>query len=760
MASINGYPHIDMHVRDDSIATPLQTEILPLSKPLYIMKAQRGVIGVPVWCPTYSDAVKEFGADTFNSRSKYFSENAYFLKKTFPFNGAFIMRVASTAATDARISIEIGLSKADPATGLPTANIPQFKRDVNGNFELELNGSKIPINSDGKTKDEFVESGADGEFVQAVLPGYKIAWRATVRPNTGDPRELGVATTASTENFTWYPMVDIKATNPGAWGSCYGIKLYFDTSANTLAGTISNGAATVSLAPVELLQDATSATPVVDAFGASCVNGVLKPDVVDADTGVDLTLNGRVKTAYQGKQALPLEFSYLSDNWNVVGKELMKAELAVREKALELYPFLDSVELGIVDHGDGTTSAVYGARTYVDDLFSKVATESDIGGSESLAGFMVNSLSVCTCDGVPYFAACIVGSDDELVAGDTRVNVKDVIIPSGDTPIFLGGGEDGEMGDWNIEEYIRAQISSAIAGAHDYLNDYWHCPFNMIYDTGYSIKTKKALIDFTAVRDNLVAVISSQITWKKNEADINPPMANSRMDDESIASALRAYALLMKEDVENGTGACRCVIFCHAGKTSDHNDQWVPYTLWYALKNAEYLNRPFLAQEPKELPHSAVDCFVKTSWTAAQEETKSRVWNAGVNYVQHYGMGDTDIHFAAVRSVYWYETSILVDAGVVNALVFCKDLARKSWSRWAGSTREAGELNKLIKADLDGKLAYMLHGKFRFVTRVYQTAEDMELGFQRHVDIELWSAGQNRVWKCTIICKREGFNEE
>jgi hypothetical protein len=202
------------------------------------------------------------------------------------------------------------------------------------------------------------------------------------------------------------------------------------------------------------------------------------------------------------------------------------------------------------------------------------------------------------------------------------------------------------------------------------------------------------------------------------------------------------------------------VVFCHAGKTSDHNDRWVAYTLWYALKDAEYCNRPFLAEEPKELPNSQVDCFVKTSWVAAQEETKSRVWNSGVNYVQHYGMGDNEVHFAAVRSVYWYETSILVDAGVVNALTFCKDIARKEWSKWAGSTREAGELNKLTKAGLDAKLAYMLHGKYRFKTKVYQTAEDMELGFQRHVDIELWSAGQNRVWKCTVICKREGFNEE
>ena len=396
----------------------------------------------------------------------------------------------------------------------------------------------------------------------------------------------------------------------------------------------------------------------------------------------------------------------------------------------------------------------------MDDLFSKVADASDVGGDESEVGFMVNFAGCSDYQGTPFFASEIIDSTDDLITSDTRVapKAKDIIIPSSDQAIFLGGGTDGDINDWNIEEYTRAQIRSAIAGTQDYLNDYWHCPFNAMYDTGYSLKTKKAIIDFTAVRDNMVAVIGSQITWKKNAADIKDPVANSRMDDEAIAASLRAYALLMKEDVENATGACRTVIFTAAGKTSDHDDKWVPMTLWYALKNAEYLNKPYIDQEPKELPYSSVECFTDVSWTAAQEETKSRVWNSGVNYVQYYNM--TGIHFASVRSVYWYETSILVDAGAVNALCFSKDIVRRSWSTWAGSTRRAAELNKLITEDLNGRMAYMLHDKFRYKVNVYQTTEDMNLGFQRHVDVELWAAGQNRVWKATIICKREGYNDQ
>ena len=211
-----------MHVRDDSIYIPRSEEILPLNKPLYMMKTYRGPVGVPVWCPTYTDAVRVFGADTFNKRSKYFSENAYYLLKTFPFNGAFIMRVASETAEDSRISIEVGLSLeasrvkiTDPETGkqyyggFNTENpiVPQYKRDSNGNFVLELTGAKIPINEAGKSPEEWVEEGESIDtWSQAMLPGYKVAWRAVCR-GADDKRELGSATTTEAGGYTWYPML-------------------------------------------------------------------------------------------------------------------------------------------------------------------------------------------------------------------------------------------------------------------------------------------------------------------------------------------------------------------------------------------------------------------------------------------------------------------------------------------------------------------------------------------------------------------------
>lgn len=773
--AIASYPHVEMHVRDDSIFIPSQSEFLPLNKPLYMMRCQRGPVGVPVWCATYSDAVRVFGADTFNKRAKYFSEDAYFLTKTFPYNGAFIMRVASDTAVNARVSIEIGLSKELQA-------IPQYKRDVNGNFELELDGSKIPISGSdaykGMTAEEIRDSLTPEEIkdkteqeietlvaekfgVQATVPGYKVAWRGAIRTDEElKSRPLGWDGSVATENFTWFPLVDVEATNPGAWGEFYGIKLYFDQQVNTLSGIITNGAATYSLSPIEVLQDATVPSAVVDAFGQSTVTGVIKPDVVDEETELDLSLDKRVKRAYSGKQALPLSFYYIQNNWNVVGTMLMKQELEIRQAAYAFYKDA-GLEYVLIEEGATPEENVYGVKTFVDDLVpgkdGKATTKADVEALPE-CGYMANIASFRDSNGVPMFSVYACDKTDPFVTSDSRLIPTDVIIPSSDTPIKLGGGLDGPIEDWNIEEYMRAEIRAAQAGVQDYLVDYWRCPFNVMYDTGWSLKTKKAVLDFTGVRDDLVAVIGTQITWKTPKTVSTVVTPNSRMDDESIGALLRAYALLMKEDTENGTTACRAKIFCHAGKTSDHDDKWLPYTLWMALKNAEYLNKDYIWQEAKELPFSSVECFTETSWTAASEDTKSRVWNAGLNYVQFYDM--THIHFASVRSVYSYETSILVDAGVVDALTFMKHITRRSWSTWAGSTRKAAELNQCITADLNSRLSYMLHGKFEHNVNVYQTTEDMNLGYARHVDLELIAPGQNRAWKATIICKRENYNPE
>ena len=98
MAKVYTYPHWEISVIDRSIYTPLDTEILPLFRPIFFMKTQQGPAGVPVWCSSYTRAATVFGEGTFDDSTEYYSREALFLNSLFARQGAFIVRMADSTA--------------------------------------------------------------------------------------------------------------------------------------------------------------------------------------------------------------------------------------------------------------------------------------------------------------------------------------------------------------------------------------------------------------------------------------------------------------------------------------------------------------------------------------------------------------------------------------------------------------------------------------------------------------------------------------
>jgi len=1012
------YPHIKMGVRDESIATILEEEIMPLDKPLYMIRAKKGPVGVPIWCPTYTRATQVFGVDTFNPRSKYYSEASYFLLKTMTMNGAFLMRVADESVKESKVWLEVGVQEnvdiplwernsitgafnladdgsrikacIDSSTGKArackklTSNLETYIRSTNtaitaGNdyYYREYNQYKfVPFKASSPTAnsilwygvgdpeidqtftadqvtetllasnfvfkntgtadspvlvyvdsatgldnskfyhtikfDEYeavvvpagtnpatLVSGSDPDTVndglgrfytrEAVVDGgvkqYKklnvgasagatvdvvyndlIAsngdiLRKTIQPVytvlTTEQIDAGpVAGTkyyiASTEvpgtyilasadgtltafantqaqyytksdvevttyignwgnlynksvilqagemepqgvlengvrlywravqrlaadaravddldpsqdvarGIVWYPIMAFVATNPGKWGEDFGFRFYYDRTQNTLAATVGNQAVKYALAPVEWKEDDTTPSAITNAYGENAVNGTARLNVYDATTGLDISLKKLVPANYSGSRELPVTMYWMTENFQTVGRILMNHELAAKSTIGSLYP--DLCEKKYDSEGNYVGREAY--VTFVEELLNNLGVEgaaaTALNGLEG-AGYMANIVSAVSSSKVPYFASEVIGTYNE--ATDQMTSVGDGIVDmNGDAAFRLGGGEDGPINDWDIEKYQRYQIDACIAGTQEYLVDYLRCPYNNIIDTGVSIATKKSYLDFMGVRDNLTVYLTPQQIWKTQDALGNTvyPEELTRYEDESVGAMLRSYGLLMREDIENSTEANRAIIFLASGINSDHD--WNPKnlvasTLWVALKNAQYLSGQKITAEPIERPNSEITCYDKgMTWTAASEETRSRCWNAGLNYAQYF---DQDgIHYAACRSIYKYDTSVLCDMGTVRAVTFAKDIIRKEWAIWAGSKRKADDLNARITKALTNKIATMLNQKYDFSVSVYQTDEDKQYGYVRHVDLTVTSPATNRVWLATIIVKREGFD--
>lgn len=732
MSMVAPYPHVEIDVEDKSIYIPVNEDILPLHRPLYIMRTQKGPVGVPVWCESYTRAKKIFGSNTFNQRSKYFSPASYFLLQQLQSNGAFIMRAGDDTANSARVFVELGVKAVEA--------VPQYQRDAYGKFVYDEEGKKIALES------------------ATATAGYQLIWRAVSTPadiNSIDPgawEDLGPAQDPNDETITWYPMFSFLASNAGAWGNAFGFKLCFSNKDNSGDFIVRNGSVAYQIAPVELEEGNSTPTVIYDKYNNPAVSGVVKPDTIDSISGVDISFNKKLAASYSDGYELPLSIYYYSDSFKKVGDMIMKAEVAAKDAIVANYGNIVDVDgkFGV----DGTVV------TFVEDLLGVTIGEGDvtaasiaddIDGAEAAFGFMANLMTCVDRDKRGYFASYVVATSD----ADAPAGCIDM---DADATVYMMGGTDGNDADPFIEEYTRKYLTAAANNNHEYLIDYFRMPFNCVIDSGWSIATKKAYLEFMDVRDDLKVYLGTQQSWMINSVGklVRPPV-NTKYEDESIGAGLRTHAWLMRESIAKGTECCRATIFLHAGRTADY-DVWLPGTLWIAKKMAEYCNRDFMNKEPKELPNSAVECWKDLSWVASSEDTKSRNWNAGLNYVQYYSM--TGLHYASVRSVYKYDTSVLVDDMFVNAITWMKHIVRRSWARFAGATRPVAELQQAITEDLTSRLAYMINGKYEFTVDVYQTDEDKKLGYVQHVDITVTSPATNRVWLVNIICKREGFEPE
>ena len=328
---------------------------------------------------------------------------------------------------------------------------------------------------------------------------------------------------------------------------------------------------------------------------------------------------------------------------------------------------------------------------------------------------------------------------------------------------FLTNGNDGVI-DSDASHEINMRSWLRLSTYPDAI-DKARYPFTHFFDVGYSLPTKKELLKFLTTRDDVKVVLSTQTVTRVQVGadgsleDISSKdgiVANTQMQDESIGSVLRASALAERESVLKGTSCCRATIMTQCGKLVGGTYKGlVPLTYWLASKKAEYQNLDYLDREPKGLPYAQQELINDLNWVPSDEDSKSRSWDNGLNYCQYYSR--TQLHYASLRSVYKYDTSVLVDDGFTDFIVYIKHEVRQSWATFTGRSDKFGILQLLIKNDLDDRLWRVANNKYTVNNKVYETSEDVKLGYSLHVDIEVISPSTKRVWIVTVQCKREGY---
>ena len=349
--------------------------------------------------------------------------------------------------------------------------------------------------------------------------------------------------------------------------------------------------------------------------------------------------------------------------------------------------------------------------------------------------FMVNLTEPYNVNDVPYAHVVMSEEGDAIALNDTRI-------------LYLAGGTDGKMEDADIEELTRQYLKDLV---YPELLDQPRYPFTHIIDTGVSIETKYAFIDFLGVHDAFKVILSTQ--------DANMGRLNTKAEDLSTGAAVYARCLLQPESVIKGTECCRAEIYQQAGYLADSTYRGIiPSTLDIMNKKSLYNSTDRITGVPAGLPRSEITIFKEYNWVPCDADHKQKSWDSGLNYFQHYDM--TGVHWPAMRSVYRYDTSVLSSAHYTDAVVFVKHIARYNWSRFAGVEKKFEDFKPRAEEALSQDLAYMLNGRYDFTVEFYQTEEEAKIGYISHCKIQLWGNPQQRVWRIDIECYRNGFDPE
>jgi len=309
---------------------------------------------------------------------------------------------------------------------------------------------------------------------------------------------------------------------------------------------------------------------------------------------------------------------------------------------------------------------------------------------------------------------------------------------------YLQGGSDGSLSKTMLETQTMAFLAGEI---NPEVGNTFRYPFTHIYDSGYALPTKQAIMSIYGLRDDVKIDFSTQ--------DVANP-ANTAAQDQSTGSALRTAALLYPESTSFGTQACRASIYQQVGTLSDTQvyTNIVPANLDRMIKRCIFNGTDHVSGEPKGRPNSEVTIFNITSlnWTPASSAQMQLNWSTGLNYIQYCDV--STLFYPDLLSVYPIDTSLLSSDVFVDYTVYLKKIIRRIWTIFVGRDDPPKSLYQDISKAIDAAASVAFNGMITTSTVVSQTAIDTALGYQLTVTTTVSGNMPNRVWKVIVPINR------
>ena len=436
------------------------------------------------------------------------------------------------------------------------------------------------------------------------------------------------------------------------------------------------------------------------------------------------TLTGKTNSVLNSFGAQYAKFIAQEKGTDPASGAVIDLEKVVTDQYINL-PVAQSTDLGSVfvyhENLNQVLTAIYNAEKVISDS----SRDSVINNTEQNI-YALNFLSFTSSNGSPYQTAKLVD-----IVGSVRLTKN--------TNLFLSGSTDGTINAALLDSLVAADMDNYNNSLHEY-NDLVMHPESIIYDSGFTLATKKALAKFISRRkDTFVA-------WSTFAHDA-PSITLA--DQYSVGVALKTMIELYPESATFGTPVMRGIICGGSGELINSlYTKRVPLTYEVAYKSARYMGAKNGAWKNgfafDRAPLSIVTQLKNIDVTWVPASTRNTLWSTGLNFVLNYQVGTQ--FFPAIQTVYENDTSVLNSYFTAVAIAYLNKVAHAAWREFSGSiSLTNAQLEEQVNLFVSNLVKDKFDGKFVIQPNATVTELDNLRGYSWTLPIKIYANNMKTV---------------
>ena len=537
------------------------------------------------------------------------------------------------------------------------------------------------------------------------------------------------------------PIIDLQVESRGSYGNQYGISIDAPTEASEVPAdtALAKHLKTFIYRMSLYNRQSNSAGPnyIYTNYSNTETDFVLKAETVNPNTNINLSFMEVLTESYS-------EFDN-ADKPPVYGPF---PRIATYQENIEQL----AVMLG-ADYEVTATSATGTTKEFtIPGIYDSIEEATDMA-------YMVNFLTGVDIEGNKYPTMDLSASRK---FGGVRFGKDSVIYAQGGSdgfPMLLGTVDklktleiyDATVRNW-CENFTEVNP----------LYDSAKYPFSCLWDTGFSMATKKALMKPTGQHKRIWSTVATHAIAdyvdSVNQTGWRYCDALTAQEEVAVGMILQAYGLLIPESEEFGTPTVRIAIVSRSGNLIDKSYRGrIPLTIEVINKVAKYCgagNAVWNSNEAFDVnPKNVVELFRDINVTYQSSNVYNKSWDAGLMWVQNFDTAHA--FFPAFRTIYPNDTSILTSYISMIACCYIERVCEIVWRRLVGNGKLTDDqfierCDRMIEEELAGKF----DGRFRIVPRTYYTTADKLAGFSWSTDIEFYANNMVTVGKFTVVARR------